>query len=467
MNLAEPNLFNLNIERAILSAIMFDNELFEEVSFKMKANDFYLPFHAKAFEAMGELVASNKPIDENFLTSILTKTKDRDDVAMLDIMASNPISNVDAYVEDLVEMSKKRNLAFLGTNIKKEILEDAKDSEDVISMVAKSIESIDAGSNESEVSIEKMADEFLEFMEEAKQNKGVVGIRTGIVELDKLEVIGKPGDLMIVGARPSVGKTALATSMIANMINDGEKVLFTSLDMTHNLLMLRLVSILSGETIWSLKRGIPNDAKAVAHALKKIKECVVIHSEKNISWSKIRAKSKRLFRNNPDITVWFVDHIGKIAYKEPMFRRFEIGEVTAGAKALGEEMGVLPILLTQLNRDSVSRVGNKPNLGDLKESGAIEEDATHVILPHREAYHNKGKNEREPDITDAELIVAKNQTGPTGIARCKFNSKYTKFTDEGFEIIYDESEPKDTYADKSSDYYNNAAATKHDMPVIG
>jgi len=250
---------------------------------------------------------------------------------------------------------------------------------------------------------------------------------------------------------------------MANMIHDGHKILFTSLDMPYNLLVLRLVSILSSETIWNLKRGIPRDKGAVANALKKIEECVIIHNEKNIGWSKIKTKAKRVFRKNPEITVWFVDHIGKIAYKEPMFRRFEIGDVTAGAKALGEEMGVLPILLTQLNRDSVSRVGNKPNLGDLKESGAIEEDATHVILPHREAYHNKGKNEREADISDAELIVAKNQTGPTGIARCKFNAKYTKFTDEGFEIIYDKSEPiKEIYHTST---YDNVPS--YDMPVIG
>jgi len=460
MSNTQSNLYNLNIERAILSSILFEYELFEEVSFKLKATDFYFPFHVKVFEAMQELVSSDKPIDEIFLKSILIKSKSYDEVAMLDILAANSISNIDAYVEDLIEMSKKRNLAALGINIRKEILEDATDSEDVISLVAKSIEEIDASSSESEESIEKMADEFMEFMDEAKNNNGVVGMRTGLNELDKLEVIAKPGDLVIIGARPSVGKTALALTMVANMIEDKKRVLFTSLDMTHNLIILRLVSILSGETIWSLKRGVPNDAKAVAHALDKIKKYVIIHSEKNISWLKIKNKSKRVFRKNKDVEAWFLDHIGKVAYKEPMFRRFEIGEVTAGAKALGEEMGVVPYLLTQLNRESVSRVGNRPNLGDLKESSSIEEDATHVILPHREAYHNKGKNEREPDITDAELIVAKNQTGPTGIARCKFNSKYTKFTDEGFEIIYDERWSDD-------EIYHTDSSTKFEMPVIG
>ena len=451
-------LFNLNIERSILSAILFEPELFEEISFKMKSNDFYLPFHGKVFDAMLELNASSKPMDEEFINNILIKTNDRDDVALLDIMAANPVSNADAYIEMLLEFSKKRHLGFLGINIKKKIQDGEKSSEDVIGMVAKTIEDIDASNNESELDIDTMTDEFLVFMDDARENNGIVGLRTGIIELDKLEVIAQPGDLVIIGARPSVGKTALALTMVANMINDEEHVLFTSLDMTHNLIILRLVSILSGETIWSLKRGSPRDKKAVAHALKKIKQYVTIHSEKNISWNKIKNKSKRTFRKNPNISAWFFDHIGKVAYREPNFRRFEIGEVTAGAKALGEEMEVVPYLLTQLNRDSVSRVGKKPNLGDLKESGSIEEDATHVILPHREAYHNKSKNEREPDITEAELIVAKNQTGPTGIARCNFQSKYTKFTDEAYEVTYEEDVPT---------YNNNVPASSFDMPVIG
>ena len=459
-NVINSTLYNLNIERAVLSAVFFDGELFEELSFKMKADDFYLPFHQKVFKAMSELNEQNKPIDEEFLRSILLKSKDYDEMAMLDVMAANPISDITPYVEELLELSKKRSLSTLSLYIKKDIVEDGKGSEDVLAMVSKSIETIDASSSESEVGIDQMADEFMEFLEEAKQNNGVVGLRTGLKELDKLEVIAKAGDLVIIGARPSVGKTALALTMVANMVEEEEHVLFSSLDMTHNLIILRLVSIMSGETIWSLKRGVPRDAKAVAHALGKIKKYVTIHSEKNISWQKIRNKSKRAFRKKPNISAWFLDHIGKVAYKEPMFRRFEIGEVTAGAKALGEEMGVVPYLLTQLNRDSVSRVGNKPNLGDLKESGAIEEDATHVILPHREAYHNKGKNEREPDITDAELIVAKNQTGPTGIARCNFNAKYTKFTDEG-------SESNNEIHHKEANYFDDAKKTTHDMPVIG
>lgn len=430
-------LYNLDVERAILSALLFDGSLMEELSLKVKSSDFYLPAHAHMFKAMTELSENNKPIDETFVKNILLKSNDYDELALLDVMAANPISNAEAYIETFLEYSKKRKLAMLGTMLKKKVLEDGEESSEVLSYTSNMIDKIDESSVEGELSIGEMAENFLEFMEEAKFNNGVVGIRTGISELDKLDVIGKPGDLMVIGARPSVGKTALATSMLANMIDNGEHILFTSIDMPYDMLMLRLVSALSKETIWDLKRGMPKDKKAVNYALERIKEHVTIHNEKNVAWSKIKTKSKRAFRQNPKISVWFVDHIGKIAYKEPMYRRFEIGEVTAGAKAIGEEMGVLPILLTQLNRDSVNRAGNKPNLGDLKESGAIEEDATHVILPHREAYHQKGQNEREADVTDAELIVAKNQSGPTGIARCKFNAKYTQFTNDAYEVIYD------------------------------
>jgi len=232
---------------------------------------------------------------------------------------------------------------------------------------------------------------------------------------------------------------------------------FDSIDMSGEMFAMRMVATLADEKISDLKRGLVKNYNKFTNALKLVEEYLIIHDEKNIDWNKIRAKAKREFRKNPKIEVWAIDHIGKIKYKEPQFRRFEIAEVTSGAKAIGEEFGVVPILLTQLNRESISRAGNKPNLADLKESSSIEEDATHVILPHREAYHNKGKNEREPDITDAELIVAKNQTGPTGIARCKFNSKFTKFANEGFEIVYEGGDEI---------YHNDSQSKQHDMPIV-
>jgi len=445
-------LYNLNIERSILSAVLFEPESLEEISFKLKSEDFFLPFHRHLFDAMLKLEGERKPIDETFLQSILSKSKNYDELAFLDVLSANPVSNYNSYIDEIIEYSKSRKIFSLGINLKKMIIEDDKSSDEAIATASSTLDAIDAHTTEGEQSIEETCNNFMDYLEKAKEHNGIVGISTGISSLDKLDVILNPGDLCIIGARPSVGKTALATSMIANMILDGEKILFSSLDMDSNILIMRLVATISGETIWSLKKGRPNDTKAVTHALELIKKSLIIHNKKNVSWNELRSKAKRVFRKNPDVTVWFVDHIGKIKYKEPMFRRFEIGEVTSGMKAIGEEMGVVPIALTQLNRDSVSRVGNKPNLGDLKESGAIEEDATHVILPHREAYHQKGQNEREPDVTDAELIVAKNQTGPTGVAKCKFYAKYTKFTDEShFEIEYEDDGSSLNDADNTID----------------
>ena len=119
-NHTDTQLFNLNIERAVLSAVLFDPESLEEVAFKLKVEDFFLPFHRHLFEAMIELERENKPIDETFLLSILSRSKNYNEVAWLDVMSANPVSNYDSYIDELIEHSKSRKISTLGTNLRKD-----------------------------------------------------------------------------------------------------------------------------------------------------------------------------------------------------------------------------------------------------------------------------------------------------------------------------------------------------------
>ena len=203
------NIYNLNIERAVLSAIIFDPQIFEEIAAKLKVQDFYLPFHQHLFVAMEELIREDKPIDEEFLKTKLSSNGDYDEVALLDVLASNPISNTNAYLAEIKSRSTKRALATLATTIKKLTIEDDLPTEEVMNMVERKL---------YEITQDSMSEDFRESKEitlsmieeinrlKALGNSKLLGVDTGFHNLnDHTQGFGK-GDLIIVAARPAMGK---------------------------------------------------------------------------------------------------------------------------------------------------------------------------------------------------------------------------------------------------------------------
>ena len=202
-------MYNLNIERAVLSAILFDPQIFEELAAKLKAHDFYLPFHQHVFSAMEELAREDKPIDEEFLKSKLSSSDNYDEVALLDILASNPISNTDAYLGEIKSRSTKRALATLATTIKKVTIEDDLPTDEVMNMVEKKLYEITQNSTSEDFRESKEI--TLSMIEEINRlkalgNSKLLGIDTGFHNLnEKTQGFGK-GDLVIIAARPAMGK---------------------------------------------------------------------------------------------------------------------------------------------------------------------------------------------------------------------------------------------------------------------
>ena len=202
-------MYNLNIERAVLSAIIFDPQIFEELAAKLKAHDFYLPFHQHVFAAMEALAREDKPIDEEFLKTKLNATGNYDEVALLDILASNPISNTEAYLGEIKSRSTKRALATLATTIKKVTIEDDLPTDEVMNMVEKKLYEITQNSTSEDFRESKEI--TLSMIEEINRlkslgNSKLLGIDTGFHNLnDKTQGFGK-GDLVIIAARPAMGK---------------------------------------------------------------------------------------------------------------------------------------------------------------------------------------------------------------------------------------------------------------------
>jgi len=203
------NMYNLNIERAVLSAIIFDPQIFEELAAKLKAHDFYLPFHQHVFTAMEDLSREDKPIDEEFLKSKLSSTGNYDEVALLDILAANPISNTDAYIGEIKSRSTKRALATLATTIKKVTIEDDLPTDEVMNMVEKKLYEITQNSTSEDFRESKEI--TLSMIEEINRlkalgNSKLLGVDTGFHNLnDHTQGFGK-GDLVIIAARPAMGK---------------------------------------------------------------------------------------------------------------------------------------------------------------------------------------------------------------------------------------------------------------------
>ena len=203
------NIYNLNIERAVLSAIIFDPQIFEEIAAKLKVQDFYLPFHQHLFVAMEELIREDKPIDEEFLKTKLSSNGDYDEVALLDVLASNPISNTNAYLAEIKSRSTKRALATLATTIKKLTIEDDLPTEEVMNMVERKLYEITQDSTSEDFRESKEI--TLSMIEEINRlkalgNSKLLGVDTGFHNLnDHTQGFGK-GDLIIVAARPAMGK---------------------------------------------------------------------------------------------------------------------------------------------------------------------------------------------------------------------------------------------------------------------
>jgi len=203
------NIYNLNIERAVLSAIIFDPQIFEEIASKLKVQDFYLPFHQHLFVAMEELIREDKPIDEEFLKTKLSSNGDYDEVALLDVLASNPISNTNAYLAEIKSRSTKRALATLATTIKKLTIEDDLPTEEVMNMVERKLYEITQDSTSEDFRESKEI--TLSMIEEINRlkalgNSKLLGVDTGFHNLnDHTQGFGK-GDLIIVAARPAMGK---------------------------------------------------------------------------------------------------------------------------------------------------------------------------------------------------------------------------------------------------------------------
>lgn len=422
---------NVNIERAVLSSFLYNPELFFSTQSKLTGEDFYIPSHRFIYEAICTITSEDKPIDEEFIRVELLKNGRFDEDTMLEITATNPLPNIDAYIEELRIKAQNRSIHELTTEVKKKLSEH-ENVHDILGFISQSVESIeDKNILSKNLSMTEIADAFYEKYSHSHESKDHETFKTGLMPLDNVIGSFEPGDLVVIGARPSMGKTSLATTFTSSFDKRNIGVLFDSLEMPHEKMFRRLMAERSEESLSDIKKGMVKSPEKFNRALRELRNTqnIIIHDTSYLSIHQLIAKASTVFRKNKHFKIWVIDHIRYIKKEGKKDDHIQVSEMTKMLKKFAKEHGAVVILLSQLNRAADSRQNKRPTLSDIRDSGAVEEDADVVLAPHRESYYNRNDPSMpEKPVNEAEVIVLKNRDGECGIAKCWFNGPTTSFS---------------------------------------
>jgi len=448
----QDNLYNLAFERSILSSIVFEPQQFDELSTALKKDDFYLPAHQDIFSSMLNLLQKDQPIDEEFIKKELIKIKKFDEQVMLEILSANPISNTKAYVDEIKDKSLKRHLLTLTTEIKRVTVEEELPSAEVIDIVERKLYEITQDNQTSDFKDSpQMTHDTMEYINEmkARGDTVLVGVDTGFHELNKMTTGFGKGDLVIIAARPAMGKTSFILNTVNSLITKGKGVAFFSLEMPAEQLMLRLLSIQTSIPLQKLRVGdmTPDQNKSLMSAIEKMNSAkLFVDDQGSININQLRSKLRKLKNQHPEIEIAVIDYLQIMQGVGNQDRHLQVSEISRGLKMLARELNMPVVALSQLNRGLEARNDKRPMLSDIRESGSIEQDADIILFVYRDdVYLYKEEKEREKaakadgkefvsqyvekEEEDAEIIIGKQRNGPTGHVKLVFQKKLTRFVD--------------------------------------
>ena len=465
----EESLYNLAFERSVLSSIIFDPSQFDDYEAALSPEDFYLAAHQEIFRGMLSLSHRDLPIDEEFLKKELTAKQKFDERVMVEILTTNPISNTSAYVQEIKDKAIKRHLLTLTTEIKRVTLEEDLEGADVVDLVEKKLYEITQSSQATDFKdAPTVTDATMAYIEEmkARGDAVLVGVDTGYAELNKMTTGFGKGDLVIIAARPAMGKTSFALNMVQNLLDKGKGVAFFSLEMPAEQLMLRLLSVKTSIQLQRLRVGDmnPEENRRLNDAVDKMRHSkLFVDDHGSVNIHQLRSKLRKLKGRHPDIELAVIDYLQIMNGTGGKDRHLEVSEISRGLKMLARELGIPIVALSQLNRSLESRADKRPMLSDIRESGSIEQDADIILFVYRnDVYLYKEEKEREKeakaagkeyvsqyvekDEEEAEIIIGKQRNGPTGHVKLMFQKKFTRFVDRptfgAAQIVYENIDMK-------------------------
>jgi replicative DNA helicase len=435
---------------------------------ELTVEDFYLDGHKKIFNQVLLLNAKDEPIDEEFVrTELIKENKNFNEQILADVFSANPMANIKSYIKQVKEFSIKRSLVSFANDIRIHTLEDDMNNEDLLDEVHAKLNKItdntvsnDTLNNSFEITKKTLA--YIEKMK-AKGNSYLIGCDTGFRDLNKKTSGFGEGDLVIIAARPSMGKTSLVLNMAQRNLDLNNGVVFFSLEMPSEQLMLRMISLKTGIPLQRVRVGqLDDDEFSQVSALldEFSQKKFFIDDNSSLSIQQFKTKVRKVVKQNPEIKMIIIDYL-QLMSGSSKDRNQEISEISRGLKVLARELGLPILALSQLNRSLESREDKRPMLSDLRESGAIEQDADIILFLYRDDYYKRKEikkeidkqkkqgiaptneqsqeleNTQEKEIEISEIIIGKQRNGPTDTIKLRFEKKLTRFLD--MPSLYDDN----------------------------
>lgn len=429
---------DVQAEKSLLGAIMISDGVLPEILTIIKPHDFYEARHQTIFEAMSNLYDQHKPIDLLTLTTELKAKKKLKEIGGAPYLTelSNFVpaaSHAKAYADIIERASVRRRLINAGNEIVKKAYEDDADVDNLIGAAEKDLFEVSDKIVKSDyVAMDELLADAFDRIEELHKNKGALrGLKTGFRDLDKMTAGLQKGDLVIVGARPAMGKTTFAQNLAYNVASINKKgVLFFSMEMAANEIIDRMISDVSGVDNWRMRTGniSEEEFQKIGDALSEMDEIpIFIDDTSSMTIVELRNKARRAMHDH-DIGVIIVDYLQLIAgsdrYKGQRVQ--EVSEISRGLKILARELEIPVVALAQLSRNVTGRDNPRPVLSDLRESGSIEQDADLVMFLHRPDYYKQNDDDyEETHIT--ELLIAKHRHGAVGKIELYFHPELLRF----------------------------------------
>jgi len=430
--------YDVEAEQALLGAIIEDNEVLSEIATILTPTAFYKPSHQHIFRAMLELGDLQQPIDEVILGDQLRSMNQLDEIGgyayLAELVECVPsVGNVVYYAKIIHEHSLLRELIATTTEIGRKSRDPEQNITALLSEAESKISEISTRSTEKKYSPIKeiLVSSFKRLEKISATDEEVTGIPTGFIDLDRFTSGLQDSDLIIIAARPSMGKTAFALNIATYVAMRAEQkgaILIFSLEMSKEQLAIRMLTSESKVDSKKLRSGNlePEDWDKLSMATEKLSVVpLYINDSTNLSPFELISIAKQLNKDfEHGLSLIVVDYLQLMKGNRPnMPREQEIAEISRSLKGVAKELNIPVIALSQLNRALENRSDKHPQLADLRESGAIEQDADIILFIYRDEVYN----DDSPDKGVAEIIISKHRNGPTGVIRLAFIGKYTKF----------------------------------------
>jgi len=435
---------NVEAEQAVLAGILINNDAMHQVVDVLSPVDFYRESHAHLYEGMTELYNNNEPIDLITLSHFLKEKNLLDKAGGPEYLTSlvdavSTSAGILYHAQIIRDLSVRRKLISQCSVISDACFMNWHPTDELLDMAEQSIFDIaEQKIGESFAPLNDVIKESFKKLESVAEREGyITGVPTGFKDFDRYTAGLQPSDLVILAGRPSMGKTALALNIGYNAsVETGKGVAVFSLEMSKLQLGLRLLGFHAGIDATRLRTGFLQDTdwqKLMDSANHLSDLSIFIDDTSYLSVLEMKAKCRRLMKKNP-LTLVIVDYLQLIqGRRSSESRQMEISEISRSLKALAKDLSVPVMALSQLNRKVEDRPNKRPQLADLRESGAIEQDADVIAFIYRdELYHPSSEENRNL----AEVIIAKQRNGPTGVFKLTFQKELTRFRDHAEEERY-------------------------------